>query len=92
MLLGLLLWSAFAWLAADGLVTEELIKWVTDKYGSTAGDRMRGWQRLMEGSRNKDETAKLNEVNDFFNRLSYRSDLNIWGQKDYWATPVGSLG
>lgn len=92
MLLGLLLWSAFAWLAADGLVTEELIKWVTDKYGSTAGDRMRGWQRLMEGSRNKDETAKLNEVNDFFNRLSYRSDLNIWGQKDYWATPVEALG
>ncbi|MEJ1298113.1 MAG: transglutaminase-like cysteine peptidase [Candidatus Sedimenticola sp. (ex Thyasira tokunagai)] len=92
LLFALLLWSAFAWLAADGLVTEELIQWATEKYGSTAGDRMRGWQRLMEKNQQKDEATKLAVVNDFFNLLTYRSDLNIWGQKDYWATPVEALG
>ncbi|MES9905219.1 MAG: transglutaminase-like cysteine peptidase [Sedimenticola sp.] len=88
----LLLLGVFSWIAAEGLVTEQMIQWVTDKYGGTAGDRMRGWQRLMSNNQDKDDLAKLELVNDFFNLLTYRSDLNIWGQKDYWATPVEALG
>lgn len=92
LLAAVLLSGSFAWLAAEGLVTEQLIQWAIKKYGSTAGDRMRGWQRLMDKDKDKDEGEKLKSVNDFFNQLTYRSDLNIWGQTDYWATPVEALG
>jgi predicted transglutaminase-like cysteine proteinase len=37
-------------------------------------------------------TEKLERVNRFFNaRLRWRSDEEIWGQNDYWATPLESL-
>ena len=31
-------------------------------------------------------------VNDFFNRLRYRTDQQLWGKNDYWATPIEALG
>ncbi|MCW8889483.1 MAG: transglutaminase-like cysteine peptidase [Sedimenticola sp.] len=77
---------------AETLVNAELIQWVKQKYGDPAAARMQAWQRLMEGHRDKSESEKLTLVNDFFNQLTYRSDLNIWGKNDYWATPVEALG
>ncbi|MCW8920708.1 MAG: transglutaminase-like cysteine peptidase [Sedimenticola sp.] len=77
---------------AETLVTTELIQWVKQKYGEPAAVRMQEWQALMEGGRNKSEKAKLTLVNDFFNQLTYWSDLNIWGKSDYWATPLEVIG
>ena len=77
---------------AETLVNAELIQWVKQKYGEPAAVRMQEWQALMEEHHNKSETEKLTLVNDFFNQLTYRSDLNIWGKNDYWATPVEALG
>jgi len=77
---------------ADGVVTPELVAWVKGKYGDEAEKRMQGWQRLISENQQQAEEQKLRLVNDFFNELTYRSDLNIWGQEDYWATPAESLG
>jgi predicted transglutaminase-like cysteine proteinase len=40
------------------------------------------------------EPEKLKHINDFFNRKikNFDDDINIWGQSDYWATPLESLG
>ncbi len=35
---------------------------------------------------------QLIEVNRFFNQFSYREDSDVWGEKDYWATPEEFLG
>ncbi len=77
---------------ADGVVTPELVAWVKGKYGDEAEQRMQGWQRLISENQQQTEEQKLRLVNDFFNELTYRSDLNIWGREDYWATPAESLG
>jgi predicted transglutaminase-like cysteine proteinase len=77
---------------AEGMVTNELIDWVREKYGDEAGNRTLAWQQLIRDNTQKDESTKLELVNDFFNQLAYRSDLNIWGKKDYWATPVEAIG
>jgi predicted transglutaminase-like cysteine proteinase len=77
---------------AEGLINAELIQWVKQKYGEPAAARMHEWQGLMEGHKDKSEDEKLLLVNDFFNKLTYRSDLNIWGKNDYWATPLEALG
>lgn len=76
----------------DSLVSATLIQWVEKKYGEPAAGRVREWQALMENPQGGSEADKLIRVNDFFNRLAYRSDLNIWGKEDYWATPVEALG
>ena len=38
------------------------------------------------------EQEKLVKVNDFFNRLQWKDDREVWGQKDYWATRMEFLG
>ena len=37
------------------------------------------------------DKTKIEEANDFFNRIRWVSDREHWGQEDYWATPVETL-
>jgi len=51
------------------------------------------WQRLLVDGRAKGEAEKLRRVNDFFNRrIAFDDDRSIWGQSDYWATPIETIG
>ncbi|MED5620107.1 transglutaminase-like cysteine peptidase [Ideonella sp. BN130291] len=39
-----------------------------------------------------DEAARLPLVNEFFNRrVLFRDDTTVWGQVDYWASPLETL-
>ncbi len=39
-----------------------------------------------------DESARLEQVNAYVNRrLSFAEDQQVWGQMDYWASPLESL-
>ncbi|WP_431589778.1 transglutaminase-like cysteine peptidase [Aquabacterium sp.] len=39
-----------------------------------------------------DEVSRLKRLNTFFNRrVDYREDREVWGQVDYWATPLEML-
>jgi predicted transglutaminase-like cysteine proteinase len=49
-------------------------------------------QQLIERYSGHAEMDKLEEVNDFFNRVDYDSDWALWDRKDYWATPFEVLG
>ena len=44
--------------------------------------------RLIHRLRFADVDTQLAEVNRFFNRFEYRSDVDVWGKWDYWANPV----
>ncbi len=40
----------------------------------------------------QDEHAKLLAINQFFNRrIVFASDAEVWGQTDYWASPLETL-
>ncbi len=45
------------------------------------------WQGFLEKLRGESERTQINRVNEFINRVSYRTDRAAWGQVDYWATP-----
>lgn len=77
---------------AGSLLSVEMVQWVRAQYGDQAVGRMQAWQQLMARQQSLSETEKLDQVNRFFNQLRYRSDLSIWGQSDYWATPLEALG
>ncbi len=89
----LLLWLSLSLVVAGGVdITPEVIQWVKTEFGSIGVDRVYAWQRLMDSNGGKSEQEKLTVVNSFFNRLRYRTDQQLWGKNDYWATPIEALG
>lgn len=87
-----LLWLLASLVVAEGIVLgPEVIKSVRDKYGEQAVKRVLNWQKLMQNGKGQSEEEKLSMVNDFFNRLRFRSDITLWGKNDYWATPIEAM-
>lgn len=55
-------------------------------------ERFTAWAALLSTARALPVSDKLARVNDFFNRrLQFTDDLELWGQSDYWATPMQTL-
>lgn len=60
-------------------------------YGTFAAQRLHRWQQLIIELRSQPVAIQLVRVNDFFNRLAFMNDRDLWGQEDYWATPTQLL-
>jgi predicted transglutaminase-like cysteine proteinase len=54
---------------------------------------IRDWERLTnEANALPRAEDKLRRVNEFFNRrMIFAEDMEVWGQSDYWATPMEFL-
>lgn len=65
---------------------------VKKRYGKFAVNRINALLKMMNKHRNSDEYEKVKAVNRFFNMVPYKSDMKVWGQKDYWATRIEFLG
>jgi predicted transglutaminase-like cysteine proteinase len=62
------------------------------RYGYKAEKRLLLWKSMMEVSENKSIVRKLKNVNDFFNKFTYKRDIIHWRKEDYWATPIEFIG
>ncbi len=63
------------------------------RYGSQGQRAVTAWQKLIQDASSADTTRRLTLVNDFFNRhIHYGEDADVWQRRDYWATPLESLG
>lgn len=90
LLLGLWLIFAISIAAPDLDKTQAL---ALQRYGAPAAETVANWRRLIEETRPLPEAEKLNRVNTFFNRrILFKSDLEVWNQEDYWATPLEFMG
>lgn len=76
----------------DFFIDKKTISQVEKKYGTFAKNRVHSLIKLMNSLKNAPEDKKLLEVNNFFNKVRYQSDLKTWGEKDYWATRMEFLG
>jgi predicted transglutaminase-like cysteine proteinase len=91
-----------ALLALALLLVPGLVVWAWDanrmlaaaqKVSSRAVDGARELQAVLARGAALDDMARLQAVNDFFNsHLLFREDKETWGQNDYWASPLESLG
>jgi predicted transglutaminase-like cysteine proteinase len=62
------------------------------KQGTQALAGARALQAELMRAAEQDEEAKLQAVNQFFNRrILFREDTEVWGQIDYWASPLELL-
>lgn len=53
-----------------------------------SGVQKEEWARLKAAVAGLDTLEMLHEVNKFFNRWPYRTDIDLYGLVDYWATPA----
>nr|WP_086937835.1 transglutaminase-like cysteine peptidase [Thaumasiovibrio occultus] len=73
-------------------VTRHDIENVRNTYGERAAMRVSSWQDLLAQLKGSDDQIILEQVNQFFNQLYFVDDKFLWGESDYWATPLEFLG
>jgi len=72
---------------------DKLFSLARERYGEQAGVRIEQWRALEARYAGAPERAKIEATNTFFNELlGFASDLEIWNERDYWATPLETLG
>ncbi len=73
---------------------DRLLASFTQRWGtSSTAQRFSAWRDLVVTAVPGPESERLKRVNEFFNRhMTFGDDQVIWGQADYWATPLESLG
>jgi len=94
-LLALLLAGLLAWQPSTALDYAAMAETVAQRWGPAGTNRLKNWQgMLQEGMRpDTSELERLTLVNTFFNKnIRFGTDLEVWEQEDYWATPLETLG
>ena len=86
------LWLAYAvTVAAPNLDLTQTL--ALQRYGTRAAETIAAWRQLIEESRALPDNDKINKVNTFFNRrIQFKTDMEVYKQEDYWATPLEFMG
>ena len=63
------------------------------RYGQDTANTVTEWRAMIDKIQPLTDQQKTVAVNDFFNtRIRWVPDTQAWGQKDYWATPLETMG
>lgn len=90
----LLVIAQFAWAGGNGVfyVDDQRSERYRKQYGEQAERRLNSLLAMMNSLTASTEDQIVVEVNRFFNQIEYQTDVNTWGQKDYWASRLEFLG
>ncbi len=76
-----------------GFDFETQIELAQRRYGRPAQQTVQDWRALLISLQAAPELEKIRRVNTFFNhRIQFRDDVDIWNRRDYWATPLETMG
>lgn len=81
------------------LINSQLHAWdalrmeqAAQRQGSAAVLGLKALQSVLSRAVDQTDEARLDAVNQFFNRrIQFRPDQEVWGQLDYWASPMELL-
>jgi len=62
------------------------------KYGQRVYKRLKLWDNTLQKAKKVKTLKKLKYINDFFNKIRYKTDLRHWKVRDYWASPSEFVG
>ncbi|MDR0578916.1 MAG: transglutaminase-like cysteine peptidase [Candidatus Accumulibacter sp.] len=72
-----------------GRLREEL----TARFDASRVPLLNDWLAAVASAAPLREEAKLARINNFINdRIAFEEDIVVWGQTDYWATPLETIG
>ena len=60
---------------------------IDGSFGSNRQREAKAWEALKEKNKSASVLEKARAVNVFFNQWPYRTDQQVYGVSDYWATP-----
>lgn len=87
--LALALWLGGPWPWAND--AQRMLQ-AAQRLGPRAVTAVPALQALLQHSATLDEEGQLAAVNAFFNRrIVFAEDSEVWGQTDYWASPLEAL-
>lgn len=69
-----------------------IISTLSSHYGERAGMRAKAWFKVLDSAQGVNELEKLKKVNQFFNLFRFVDDKVLWGDSNYWATPMEFIG
>ena len=70
---------------------DKVLQKAQERYGQEARTRLISWEDTLRNDGGSDR-EKLERVNSFFNKnIVFVNDADLYGVKDYWATPVECL-
>jgi predicted transglutaminase-like cysteine proteinase len=76
--------------AYDSNKLSELAK---QRYNNQAYEIVLELNTLITSLKSASQLEKLNKINDFFNqKIRFSDDADLYGQSDYWATPLETIG
>lgn len=62
---------------------------ITHLYANSENINFQKFVKKIENNiKNKNINYKLNKINSEINLFKYRSDISLYNEKDYWATPI----
>lgn len=93
-------WRAGLWFVAFGFVVtyaavdlDRLQMLAKERYGARGTEVMTKWAQMVQDGKGLTDAELLNLANTFVNRRTlYQDDPVAWGQADYWATPLETMG
>lgn len=63
------------------------------RWGAAVLPKFDNWRKLVNSLLESSDSERIKRVNAFVNQqVQFGDDTVIWGQTDYWATPVETLG
>lgn len=72
---------------------QKLANLAESRYGENAKKSILELQRLMSQLKSAPEIEQLRQINLFFNeKIAFEDDMSVWGESDYWASPLESIG
>jgi predicted transglutaminase-like cysteine proteinase len=77
--------------AGEFALSKQILTKIEKQYGDYARRRLVSWRNLINDHQQLDDLGKLQKVNEFFNKLEFVNDIDLWGKEDYWATPLQML-
>lgn len=78
---------------AEGYDFNKLASLAQQKYGDEAYNNFIELKSLTNKLKSASELEKLTQINNFFNqKILFADDIDLWGQSDYWATPLEFMG
>lgn len=86
----LMLWMTGSAIAFQ--LPREAMLQIQQKYGDDAVARTNAWVKLINEYQTANDLKKLRAVTDFFNHFKPESDMTLWRQENYWATPSEFIG
>lgn len=83
----------FFLLAMAGTDGEKILELARARFGAGGVQTVQAWREMMFMAKTLSEPEKIQRVNEFFNRkIQFGEDQAIWGENDYWATPLEVMG